>query len=97
MYFFIEISDMCFKKNFVFVIRRYWYITKKLSTLGIYVDVLEYVGHIRRRTRLELMNWAANKPTQLRKQLEAATMLLDYAATHPNTKLRFTASDMVKE
>ena len=54
MYFFIEISDMCFKKNFVFVIRRYWYITKKLSTLGIYVDVLEYVGHIRRRTRLEL-------------------------------------------
>jgi len=45
---------MCFNKNLVFVIRRYWYITKILSTLRIYVDVLEYVGHIRRHTRLEL-------------------------------------------
>ena len=42
MYFFIEISDMCLEKNLVFVIRRYWYITKKLSTLGIYVDVLDW-------------------------------------------------------
>jgi len=27
--------------------------------------------------------------------MEAATMLLNYAATHPNAKLRFIASDMV--
>jgi len=45
---------MCMKKKLVFVIRRYYYITKKFSTLGIYVDVLKYVGHIRRRNRLEL-------------------------------------------
>ena len=40
----------------------------------------------------ELGRQQAN-PTE--KTLEAATMLLDYAATHPNAKLRFTASDMV--
>jgi len=32
-------------------------------------------------------------PTE--KTMEAVTMLLDYAATHPNAKVRFTASDVV--
>ena len=40
----------------------------------------------------ELGRQQAN-PTE--KTLEATTMLLDYAATHPNAKLRFTTSDMV--
>lgn len=40
----------------------------------------------------EIARQQAN-PTQ--KTMEAANMLLDYAATHPDAKLRFRASDMV--
>lgn len=33
------------------------------------------------------------RPTQ--QTMDAANMLLDYAATHPDAKVRFKASDMV--